>query len=246
MGPPGLDGIDGADGADGPQGPVGPIGPTGPTGATGATGETGPTGATGATGATGPQGPPGLDGADGLDGHIGPMGPAGPMGPTGATGPPGADGADGEPGAPGPIGPTGATGATGATGDTGPTLIASQIEQETATDTTHAVTPGRQHYHPSAAKCWVIGLTNSTTILASYNISSQIDTATGSQSWIISTDFSSSNWAPVVSFAIGAVAQCVTIGSLAAGSIRADLRDAGTDALVDPSDFWTMVGYGDL
>ena len=34
--------------------------------------------------------------------------------------------------------------------------VATQANQETATSTTTIVTPGRQQFHPSAAKAWVM------------------------------------------------------------------------------------------
>lgn len=74
--------------------------------------------------------------------------------------------------------------------------IAVQAEMEAGTDTTRAVTPGRQHFHPSAAKCWCISA-NSTTILASYNMTSITDTGVGDLTFTIGTDFSSTNWVPV-------------------------------------------------
>jgi hypothetical protein len=51
--------------------------------------------------------------------------------------------------------------------------IAVQSEQETGTDATRAVTPGRQHFHPSAAKAWVYFTVAGTTVTVqrSYNVS---------------------------------------------------------------------------
>src|SRR3990167_4346591 len=72
--------------------------------------------------------------------------------------------------------------------------IAIQSEQETGTDATRAVTPGRQHFHPSAAKFWVKWTGNSTTILVSYNMTSIADTGVGDADGTIATDFSGVNW----------------------------------------------------
>lgn len=74
--------------------------------------------------------------------------------------------------------------------------IADQTEMEAATDVVRAVTPGRAHFHPGVAKCWLL-TTNSTTILASYNMTSVTDTGTGDLTFTIANDFSSVNWVPV-------------------------------------------------
>lgn len=71
--------------------------------------------------------------------------------------------------------------------------IAIQSEMETATSNTLAVTPGRQHFHPSAAKVWCDwGVT--TTINASYNVSSITDNGTGDWTVNYTTAFSAANY----------------------------------------------------
>ena len=73
---------------------------------------------------------------------------------------------------------------------------ATQAEMETASSTAVAVTPGRQQYHPSAAKGWAnFNGTSTYTINASYNVSSvsSIGTAQYRVSWDV--DFSSANYA---------------------------------------------------
>lgn len=59
--------------------------------------------------------------------------------------------------------------------------FATQAEQETGTSTTTAVSPGRQQYHPSAAKAWAnVSYSGGTpSASGSYNISSLTDTGTG-------------------------------------------------------------------
>jgi len=56
---------------------------------------------------------------------------------------------------------------------------ATQAEQEAASSVAVAVTPGRQHYHPSAAKAWVRFPAGAASIASSYNVSSLTDTGTG-------------------------------------------------------------------
>jgi hypothetical protein len=73
--------------------------------------------------------------------------------------------------------------------------VATQAEMEAGAILTAVTTPGRQHFHPSAEKCWGEFTANSTTILASYNITSIANTGTGVMTVTIATDFSSANWA---------------------------------------------------
>ena len=57
-------------------------------------------------------------------------------------------------------------------------LVATQAQQETASNITAAVTPGRQQYHPSAAKAWCSAYFNGT-IASAYNINSVSDGGIG-------------------------------------------------------------------
>lgn len=78
---------------------------------------------------------------------------------------------------------------------TGVLEIAVQSEMETATDVLRAVTPGRQHFHPSATKAWVRWNGSTSTILAGYNVSSITDNGTGDFTINFTTAFSSANYA---------------------------------------------------
>ena len=72
---------------------------------------------------------------------------------------------------------------------------ATQAEQESASSTSVYVSPGRQQYHPSAAKFWVYFTGTSTpTIQVSYNMTSITDNGTGYYTINIATDFSSGNY----------------------------------------------------
>ncbi len=131
---------------------------------------------------------------------------------------------------------------------------ASQAEQETGSSTAVAVTPGRQHFHQSAAKFWVAATANSTTIIASYNMTSWADTTVGNATGTIATDFSSANWSGNMtigqSMAAFNRAWCATMDSLAAGTFEVwcattpDATDANTSAQ-DPSS-WLAQGFGDI
>lgn len=72
---------------------------------------------------------------------------------------------------------------------------ASQAQQEAGTATTVYVTPGRQQYHPSAAKAWVnFNGTGTVAIRTSYNVTSITDNGTGDYSVNWDVDFSSANY----------------------------------------------------
>ncbi|MEN6621501.1 MAG: hypothetical protein ABFD50_08140 [Smithella sp.] len=76
---------------------------------------------------------------------------------------------------------------------------ATQSDQETATSTTTYVTPGRQQYHPSAAKAWVsFNGTGTPAIRISYNVTSLTDGGTGLFTVNFTTAFSTANYAGVL------------------------------------------------
>jgi len=134
---------------------------------------------------------------------------------------------------------------------------ASQSDQETATSTVTYVSPGRQQYHPSAAKAW--GKTNtSNALVSSYNLTSVTDLGTGAITWTIATDFSSADWCCIP----GVVNESVGDGSAtddqttisvssgtpqAAGTVttraRTILTGSGVTTAADKGQY--MVGFGD-
>jgi hypothetical protein len=135
------------------------------------------------------------------------------------------------------------------------TPIATQAEQEAGSSTTAVVTPGRQHFHPSAAKFWVKATGNSTTIVVSYNMTSWANTATGQATGTIATDFSSADWCGQVSILDATSAWDATFttgcgfGTMAAGTFRVDcstMTDGATAAAAfNNPDSWHAIGYGD-
>lgn len=101
--------------------------------------------------------------------------------------------------------------------------IAIQSEMETGTDATRAVTPGRQHFHPSAAKGWVeFNGTGTLAIDDSYNVSSVTDNGTGDYTVNWATDFSAAAYAySIASKAVSAGFVCLySVTSKAAGTLR--------------------------
>ncbi len=129
--------------------------------------------------------------------------------------------------------------------------LAVQSEMETGTDATRAVTPGRQHFHPSAAKCWgysVIsaGAPQQPAAGASFNTTSITDTATGRITITIGTDFGTANYCVVAeagAIATDAEFTYVLGSSRAAGSFEIRHTNNG-GTLTDPFD-WSWVAFGD-
>ena len=133
--------------------------------------------------------------------------------------------------------------------------IAVQSEQETGSDTARAVTPGRQHFHPSATKFWVEWTGNSTTILVSYNMTSIADTAVGDADGTIATDFSGVDWCGIVNTRDGTNGwdaqemESSGFNAMDAGTygVLCSVITDGTAAacsLTDP-DTWQVFGFGD-
>lgn len=113
---------------------------------------------------------------------------------------------------------------------------ATQAEQEAGVSTTKAVTPAVQHYHPSAAKFWILYNTVTTTsITASYNVTSVTDNGVGATTINIATDFSSASWSPSVCGSdAGAGTGLLTYSNAqAAGTIQIVSVTAATVTAVD-------------
>jgi hypothetical protein len=135
--------------------------------------------------------------------------------------------------------------------------IAIQSEMETASDTARAVVPGRQHFHPGHPKCWayVTVSAGTPTLQTSYNVTSITDSGTGLLTITIDTDFSSANWAPLMSVNTsnqsGGADDSMEAGdfdSVAAGSVILQCLaldvSAGDMSGVDPAAY-AFAGFGD-
>lgn len=123
-------------------------------------------------------------------------------------------------------------------------VVATQADQETATSTTTYVSPGRQQFHPSAAKAWAyITYSGSTpTLQASYNVTSITDTGTGDCLITIATDFSSANWAPAANAVVATSGDTLNLGAIAAGTVQLVCTQPGV--AVDPLAL-SFHGFGD-
>jgi hypothetical protein len=127
-------------------------------------------------------------------------------------------------------------------------FAAVQADQETGTSTTTNVTPGVQHFHPSAAKCWgYVTVSGGTPTLAvNYNVTSIADTDVGRVTVTIATDFSSANYA-VVALTSGATTAgrnaLEQIGSRAAGAF--EIVNTNEAATASDPDAYSFAAYGD-
>lgn len=128
-------------------------------------------------------------------------------------------------------------------------MIATQAEQETGTATDHIVVPGRQHFHPSAAKAWgsVTYSAGTPTLQDSFNVSGITDLDTGRLSVSWDTDFSSANYSVVAYVeAAGGATPLVTFtesGAQSAGSVILRVANMSSTA-TDPARI-NFVAFGD-
>lgn len=129
--------------------------------------------------------------------------------------------------------------------------VATQSDQETATSTTLAVTPGRQQFHPSAAKAWVkftgSAVNGAQTVNASYNVSGVSRTGTGAYTVSFTVPFSSANYAAIANGSLAAVVMTnqIAAASQVAGSIGLVFANSSTAALIDPNTGFLAV-FGDI
>lgn len=130
-------------------------------------------------------------------------------------------------------------------------MVASQADMEAGTGTDKIVTPGRQNFHPSAAKAWVKfdASSGTPTIRSSYNITSLTDDGVGLTTVTIATDLSSANnCVPTVSAGTSGsnqVAHLIGSGSVTAGTFAIATCVCHTAALTDCS-VVTGIVFGDM
>lgn len=133
------------------------------------------------------------------------------------------------------------TGDKGETGDPAPN--ATQTEMEAATSSTTVVTPENAKWHPGVAKAWV-KCDAAGAIQASHNVTSVTDDATGQVTVTIATDFSSANYAVVVSVLRASGRTFPAVVAQSAGSFQMENTEGGTSTLADPTS-WFAVCFGD-
>jgi hypothetical protein len=128
------------------------------------------------------------------------------------------------------------------TGDQTVPAAAAQADQETSTSTTTFVSPGRQQYHPSAAKGWAVydSTTATPTLLASYNVSSLTDNGAGDITVNWTTAFSSANYAVTV---VSPQRINYLNNAPAAGSVRVRTETSGNVA--QDQSYVAVTAFGD-
>ena len=130
-----------------------------------------------------------------------------------------------------------------------PLDFATQAQQETGTSNVVAVTPGRQQFHPSAAKGWAY-YDNGTALTANYNADANTDTQAGDHTIGWATDFSSGSYCAVAiavdqSTEAAATTFVYNIHTLAVGTTRVQSRRASDGVRTDPSVGSMVVVLGD-
>jgi len=145
---------------------------------------------------------------------------------------------------------TNISGALTVSGTTNISGVAAQSDMETASSTTLIVTPGRQQYHPSACKAWVIfnGTGGTPTVLASYNVTGVSKLYTGGYEVTIATDFSSANYGVATTARSTSFRQLIHMiafgGAPAAGTIALESFNSASSALADV-ELFSVVMFGD-
>jgi hypothetical protein len=135
------------------------------------------------------------------------------------------------------------------TGGSGGAAAATQPEMEAATSTAVFSSPGRQHFHPSAAKAWV-HFNSAATIGNSYNITSVTDVGTGQWNVTIANDFSGAQQAGVATTGHHNVNGALAISciGITAGNYALVANDGGAPTVRDPNnpDIIMWVSFGDM
>lgn len=129
-------------------------------------------------------------------------------------------------------------------------VVATQANMEAASSTSLVVTPGRQQFHPSAAKGWCEA-TTSGSAAASYNVTSVTDGGTGLVAINWTTAFSSAAYCAVGCLKIdqgGSTATTYTacVDNTAFGTTSAHMTASRVSdgALIDPNHFM-IAAFGD-
>ena len=127
---------------------------------------------------------------------------------------------------------------------------ATQAEQETGSITTAPVTPGRQHFHQSAAKAHMAfnGTGVPAVIGTPYNFSSTItDNGTGDYTLTFTNALSTANYVALItpSLVAGSSAHAISQVVKTTTTIRFKVRQTDNQALVDCDDINVTI-YGDI
>lgn len=126
---------------------------------------------------------------------------------------------------------------------------ASQAEMEASSSTTVPVTPGRQHYHPSAPKAWCMfngqaAGTNAPT--AGYNVASVTRNGEGDYTITFTNAMSSANYCVIGSSEVASAGSPRTLSprTLATGSVQ--VRTGADNVGLEDGDIVCVAVFGDL
>ena len=122
-------------------------------------------------------------------------------------------------------------------------MVATQADEEAGTSTSLIVTPGRQQFHPSAAKGWAY-FNASATINRAYNVTSITDSGTGDATVNWATDFSDADHCDTVSINTTTALIC-RVNVIAAGTTTVNAYDISGPSLADPTVGYMVHAFGD-
>lgn len=123
-------------------------------------------------------------------------------------------------------------------------VIATQANQESADAVTVVVTPGRQQYHPSAAKGWAKAASNGT-IAASYNVSSGEDQGSGQVKINWATDFSGGEYVVVAMAQSDGALIATAHNSVAPAAGSVIINTFNTSGALTDATYYHVVAFGD-
>ena len=127
---------------------------------------------------------------------------------------------------------------------------ATQAEQEAASITTKAVTPGRQHFHPGMAKAWAVFNGSGTpAVIAGYNVASITDNGVGDWTIVFNDVMSNTNYCVLANAEEVSPADTmypmnvfVRAGGKATGSVRVVALNLGAAKADYPAIFVAVFG----
>jgi hypothetical protein len=123
-----------------------------------------------------------------------------------------------------------------------PPTAATQSQQETATSLLVPVTPGRQHFHPSAAKAWAKA-TFAGAVIAGYNVTSVTDNGIGDMSFDFTVPFSTDDYVAIGIIESGGAAYTASVQGQSTTSCRMQCRDQAGN-LIDATSMM-FIAFGD-
>lgn len=126
-------------------------------------------------------------------------------------------------------------------------LAAAQTDQETATSLILAVTPGRQHFHPSAPKAWVSFTGSTGAILRSFNVTSVTRNSTGNYDINFTNALSDANYTLGISTSSAGAGFSIGFGDSSVNSTtkaRVDFQNS-VGSVADPGIGYVVV-HGDM